>query len=277
MQQFLHHWLPTNAHKARKQDISKPSACPFGCDEDETNLHFLHCPKDAILWTETISTLISSRSTQVPVLGKLLQTAITSQNITRDLHEPPDDAPITTYTLFQLQANIGWDQIIYGRWSKQWIQTYDITTKSDRGLQWASALLLDIWKALIHKWKRRCTTAHLDSPTNVETATTAINSQIDTMYETIDKLDSVDKKLLSRPIEDVKKLPLKQKKAWVRRTQPHLQTGLHRARIRQTLCTRPITHYFTPQNHLRDQQRPLHQNPRLLSSPKARRHDFDPP
>ncbi len=273
LQKFLHNWLPTNGHKGRKLDCTT-TKCLLGCDEDETNHHFLHCPKDQLLWTETFTKILDKHTKHIPEFGSLFKSGLTTPPASMATNGPADDLPITFYPLYRSQQAIGWDHLIYGHWSHSWIAHYDSNIRNeDTGLQWASALLLELWKAIIQKWTRRCKNAHLATPSTKDTATTAAHAQIDTMYESFDKLDSVDKKLLARPIDVLKKLPLRQKQAWIRRTQPHLQDGLRRAKIRQTLNTRPLTHYFAPRNN--PPPRPPQNLP--IQSPRARQHDFDPP
>ena len=87
---------------------------------------------------------------------------------------------------------------------------------------------------------------HADTPETAARDEAAVDTQIDTIYKALSMIDSIDKKLLHKPAEVIKSMPLKRKRAWIRRVLPHVTTGIQRAKQRQKLNTRHITEYFTP-------------------------------
>ena len=90
MQQFIHHWLPTNAHHGRTCRSSTKS-CPHCKTEDETNDHFINCPLDFPKWETDIDRIFNSftkRTTQ-PLLVLLRRYIL---HPTR--HNDHDDTPI---------------------------------------------------------------------------------------------------------------------------------------------------------------------------------------
>lgn len=268
MTQFIHRWLPTNAHKGRSTDNKIPH-CPHCQTDEETNEHFLNCPRDTTLWQEAITAIFEKHSTtESQELCSLLCNAVTTPS--KNTNKPPDDLSLNLYPLYHAQTQIGWNQVLQGRWTHDIVSHYDSLTNSDQGLRWARSLLQELWDAAHDKWKRRCNAAHNTDENNTDTASQEVNNQIDKIYEVQDRIDAVDRKILHRTAEDIKKMPLKKKRAWLRRTQPHITDSLQRAARRQQTNTRPITHYFT-----------INPLPALtirpLLPPQSCQADFDPP
>jgi hypothetical protein len=269
---FLHGWLPTNAHAGRATNTLTQNTCPLCRETEETNPHFLECRNDQQLWEDAIQQIFaaSPHPAATPLIH-ILHSTLNHPN--ENIPDPPDDLPLHLYPLYNAQHKIGFNQLVKGRWSKQWIEHYDQLTQTDQGLKWASSILRELWKAVLEKWKRRCTAAHQENETTTDTAHKMADTQIDLIYDSFPQIDTVDRRLLQRPSEEIKKLPLKQKRAWIRRTQPHITESLQRAKTRQQMNTRPLTAYFATTTH---GKQPNHLR-RPQPDPHTEQAEFDPP
>ena len=207
------------------------------------------------------------------ILTDLLLTAILKPDTLTPTGRLDDETPIQFYPLCSSQSAIGWDHtIIRGHWSRDWVHLYDKLTNTNNGVRWASSLLHKLWQAIIDKWKRRCDAEHAETPETAARNEAAVDTQIDTIYESLSMLDSIDKKLLHKPAEVFKAMHLKRKRAWIRLVQPHVTTGIQRAKQRQKLNTRPITEYFTPRAPT-DPKNTQRIAPNAIANPA----NFDPP
>ncbi len=272
LQQFIHQWLPTNAHKS--QEKTHPhDRCPQCNQSLETNAHFLQCPADHDNWTATIDNVLRSvHRTSPQILLDLLRVALIHPESLTVMGRADEETPIQLFPLCTAQAAIGWDQLLRGRWSRAWAHTYDKLTKSNDGVKWASRLLKLVWAAVLEKWRRRCDAAHDTTAATDSRDNNTANIQITTIYESITLLDSIDRKLLHSPIDQIKQMPLKQKRAWIRRVQPHVLRGIQRAKQRQKFNTRPLTDYFTPMTAPTPNAQP-----RLQPNARANAADYNPP
>jgi hypothetical protein len=106
--------------------------------------------------TNTISTELKGESTTH--LQTILIWALTN------CHDTSKPIPITDgmnrfSQLIQEQTTIGWDQIVKGRWSTEWVRHLEIAFPS-KGEQYATNILVSIWKAILKIWNTRCNKQH---------------------------------------------------------------------------------------------------------------------
>ena len=99
----------------------------------------------------------------------------------------------------------------------------------------------------------------------MEQETNNLNSQIDEICATKNQLDSCDRTVLHKPIEETKKLAHKPKKAWIKRVRTYLKTALSRSHNRLKKSNTVIAQFFFPVRH-RDplpvhEKRPSSRNP----------------
>lgn len=136
--QFIHRWLPTHGHHGTKKDIT--TKCPIGHTHEESNDHFLNCENKEIgkEWESQTQILYNEMNNlgMDPILLYLLTMSITEW---KTIQQPsiPSFLCIETYiTLFQEQSKIGWNQIIYGRFTKTWVDIQNqYGEHNDNGIQ----------------------------------------------------------------------------------------------------------------------------------------------
>ena len=249
IQQFIHQWLPVNAHHGQAK-INTARLCPHCRRNDETHEHFLFCPTDSDKWNEDITHILQKTEPQTPkhlyrILHDALQLRTTST--THDL--TTDDTPIDIYTLHLEQQRLGWNQLLCGRWTTQWIKYYEASSNRTDGEKWAATTLFKLWQAVINKWHRRNEAEHNETPLTTNCITQELNSAIQSTYNESINLDHIDRLFFEQPVEEILMLNNKRKKKWITRAQKFLNQGLHRARLRTKMKNRSITEYFHPQKH----------------------------
>jgi hypothetical protein len=122
--QFLHRWLPVNASHS-KDGIDRSRLCPYCASCDETQDHFMQCTRRDITkaWTKAARSikrhLKTYHSHTQHQLLRLLTLAITEWRNTAT-PKIPDFLHNNFHTLFHRQSEIGWNQIVFGRFSKAW-------------------------------------------------------------------------------------------------------------------------------------------------------------
>jgi hypothetical protein len=147
IKEMIHGWLPTNGHPGDNEPTTK--ICPQCNQENETNLHFLKCPRDRQLWAEKYRTK-NTRPVEPPIHQVLVNT------ITNIMMNNPVALPIEYENIRESQEEIGWNQLLYGRWTKQWTDTYNRETNTTDGTQWASNHIKCIWRHIHQRWRERC-------------------------------------------------------------------------------------------------------------------------
>ena len=161
---FLHHWLPVGKLVSRYDSHTYSMKCAT-CDAptEDTN-HFLRCTGRAN-WRSTLRTDLRKLSEKLqsdPILTELLLEGIQTWLV---------DSPMTTsprYTqpyqdLIGRQTKIGWQQLIYGRWAKEWkaLQHQHLTrnnipkTRKNHGNAWVKSHIILIWQACQAAWTSR--------------------------------------------------------------------------------------------------------------------------
>lgn len=278
LQKFIHHWLPLNAHRGSGKTGST-CFCPCCNNTEETSLHFIQCPKDAPHWIKDIKHTLRCKTNQDPqkILTTLLCDALTAQANGRSAPlDPPDDLPVIYYQLYHEQTQIGWNHIVMGRWSKKWITEYDSLTHSTTGLRWATKIIKIIWKHIINKWKRRCDMEHETTISKSSSQNDHLDNQINALYGSESRIDHIDRLMLSTPIDTIKQLPTKKKKAWIRRITPHIRDAIQRTKIRTRQNNKSITQFFRPIRLNPDHTSPTRQQ-RQIRRNQSHADTYEPP
>lgn len=173
---YIHDWLPLGK-LISKYNPSYPTACPSCATILEDREHFLCCtarPWQALMFT-AFPPFLHSLSTS-PVLSEIIISSLRQWFLTRTVDHPSHSR---TYTLLLAdQSAIGWDQLLFGRFSSEWamlqddyIQHYQITNKLARnGSQWVVKVIDFLWKYIYSAWQTRNNARHGADSTTQETA-----------------------------------------------------------------------------------------------------------
>jgi hypothetical protein len=114
------------------------------------------------------------------------------------------------------QERIGWNHLLLGRISVEWEKTYNRQTNSTNGHKWTSEIIRQLWKYHKTRWNERCNKIHSEDEKTNKKNQEKLDNEIQTLYLQEDKLDKVDRKLLSQPISKRLKMDIKAKAAWLK-------------------------------------------------------------
>jgi hypothetical protein len=248
LKKFLHQWLPVNAHPGQALPATART-CPACQLADESNSHFLKCTSLHTKWLEIIITseIVTNTVDTDRHLNKILAWAITTPS-GPTAPFPLQSIPIKYHALVQDQQHIGWDQVIYGRWTRTWANHLD-SLHPNKGEQLASKKLADIWRNVLRLWYHRCDLQHKPDEHTPTLHQQQLHPKVQAIYAQKDKLDQIDKLILDQPIFTTMKLPPKQLKEWILITESFVKQGLKRAKRRLQAKNHAITSFFLPQSN----------------------------
>jgi hypothetical protein len=246
---FIHEWTPVNGHKSQGHQGSA-ALCPFCKNEVETQQHFLTCqhPRARAQWmpiVESAKAFLDKKEANSKFTN-LVTAAISEWVITPDPAKPKDLPPAYD-KLFEKQRKIGWDQVLKGRWSEEWIVLYDKTNKnsSATGRATMNQLTSRLWTGVHGIWKQRCQEQHgTDSEQFRVNALSRLTPRVEALYQSQELLDSIDRRVLDKPIETILALPIHNIAQWLYKFTPFIKRGILRAERRIKENVSSITKYM---------------------------------
>jgi hypothetical protein len=147
--QLIHEWLPVNGHPGRALHQSSQH-CTTCRSLVETQGHLLTCPNTLEQWNIRFQKITEPLQATYPILTSILKWALI--NCQDNTTEIPNAIPNANYedihphytNLIQAQPDIGWEQIIKGRWATHWVQHIELITP-DQGGKIMTKLTTEIW------------------------------------------------------------------------------------------------------------------------------------
>lgn len=131
--QFIHRWLPTNGNPSTTTQIT--TNCPICLTASETHDHFLTChdPDSVQHWKKQYDKFLE-HTTKIdidPILNYYLYLALTQWKT--NPHPPQPEFCTGKYQqLFKKQSAIGWDQIMAGRLTTEWVDNSRTNTTTSK-------------------------------------------------------------------------------------------------------------------------------------------------
>jgi hypothetical protein len=242
--QYIHEWLPTCGHPGQIH-IAHTHTCPLCHDHIETQDHFLSCAHNTTNWDQILSKAImpDNDHTLHRQLNKLLLWALTNCRVTNAANIPATDARLAS--LIEKQHAIGWNQLLKGRWTTEWVHIYD-TIHPQHGEILATRQLSSLWEALLTVWKQRCDTLHDTEKKDPSSFKIQLTPKVRALYALKQDIDHIDQQALEQPIATTLRLPIKQLKGWIKQTDAFIQQAMRRRKRRLHICTHAITRFFAP-------------------------------
>jgi hypothetical protein len=158
---YLHDWLPLGK-QIHRYDKKYPASCP-SCDAPmEDRDHFWSCPAQSrIQWKQSFIRSFNNYLRDIGTAPDLQSQLIDAMRVILfsasaiGISIQPGLRGIAT-----AQRDIGWHQILRGRFSKQWIQAQDQylgtnTTKQNNGTQWLTNVIDYIFTQWWSLWELR--------------------------------------------------------------------------------------------------------------------------
>jgi hypothetical protein len=144
-----------------------------------------------------------------------------------------------------MQHAIGWNQILKGRWSTEWVRIYDIIYPQ-QGEKYATNQLHSIWTATIAIWKQRCNALHNIEKNDPACFKQLLSPKVQALYAMKQEIDQIDRQALEQPMSTTMNLPIKHLKGWIKQTDSFIRQALLRRKKRIQLSTHAITQFFRP-------------------------------
>jgi paraquat-inducible protein B len=158
---------------------------------------------------------------------------------------PVTDNDIPVLKLIQDQEAIGWNQVIKGRWSVEWVKQFESTNPS-RGEAIATNLLTQIRQAKLTHWTARCDLQHQKDASPPESCLTDLTQQVQAIYQQKHNLYLIDQQPLNTTIDNIMKMPIHTIRKWIKSTESFVKLGLQRAKKRAKNSNQTITNLFRP-------------------------------
>jgi hypothetical protein len=216
--QLNHEWLPVQAsHSINASGTGR--LCPFCTTCEETQHHFMSCNHSKLseLWNNaasTIKTKITAYDKSIHHhLIQLIGLAITSWRTNPAPSVPHFLAP-QFHQLLLSQAQIGWDHILKGRFSKQW--RHHMQPDRDKALQWVTFTIKTIWHQVYNVWKSRCQTKHgITNDDKTERALLYLTPKVQDLYNQGTTLQTDVQYMFQSSVDETLLKPIPIIKAWV--------------------------------------------------------------
>jgi hypothetical protein len=214
----------------------------------ETISHFLTCSNchATARWEKSASTIKDRghKLTIDPMLTRLLAHAIIHWRDTPHPHLPAF-LPAAYINLFNRQCQIGWHQIILGRFTKLWATCQNLYSHTTKGLQQISTLAATILQQVYSIWKIRCNIQHcktqLDRDNKLQHQ---LQPKVHAIYSASSRLTALDQTQFTASVESVLALPIHQLEHWIRRNTKFIQAGIKRAIHQDRINTPSIRQFF---------------------------------
>jgi len=152
---FIHKWLPLETWY-HVHSMSTLQHCPSCHQQAETVDHFLWCnhPEWQQLWEELINQiqwLSIQKQLHQTIQDHIIQGI---QSATTEITTLPTNTNHNS-THCSKQQQIGWKQIIYGRYLQQWIEAIDQQEPPINGHQLITKVIYLTWQQVATQWKVR--------------------------------------------------------------------------------------------------------------------------
>jgi hypothetical protein len=257
---FLSKWLPVGKQVNRYNPAIYPSKCPScECPVEDFD-HVFRCPcQDRRKWRSVLQQdllQLLDRSNTNPVLVDLLVTGL--HHWFQDTPDPPV-SPFPQYdSLVASQSSIGWNQMIFGRWSIRWtkhqyvyLQQNNIPlTQHNHGPGWSSRIITLIWNHCYDAWITRNQALHgHDQQTRQIARLHQAQYRIRALYGIKNKCSRFAQShwFYSSPEEHFRQAPSPSHlENWIAVNESRILTHVHHHQTQHRTGQRSITDFLTP-------------------------------
>jgi hypothetical protein len=231
---FLHDLLPVGKRVQQYDQEKYTSKCP-SCDEEmEDTKHLLLCQdQERKKWQSELRQSVIQHSNKVgsdieliAILDTALSTFFEQKEFPREEFDPKFTA------LIESQEAIGWDQVLYGRFSELWceFQSQHLSdqeipeTNSNSGQFWIRGIVHIMWEHVHKNWIQRNEAKHgKDAETRRAAKLVEMNKKLQNLYEKKREcLPSDQQRIFYRTLEEHKrqKPEPKDQASWIQIYEP---------------------------------------------------------
>jgi hypothetical protein len=118
------------------------------------------------------------------------------------------------HTLFHQQSSIGWNHIIYGHFSKEWLQAVNPNTRISK--KWITHVRREIWSHIYEVWKSRCDQNHgPDTSSKHIKAMLQLQPQVVEIYNSQSTAEPSEQYIFQNPIQKTLQMPIAAIETWL--------------------------------------------------------------
>ena len=243
--------------------------CPCCHTTKETTYHFHICPKNPESWKGLLPeiTKIYKANYIDPILRMIINKALNKNPTIAKLQKEHPHIKFKPYKrLIDKQAQIGWKQLKYGRWSKQWEilqQRYSNKQKvKNTRTIWIGQVIRCLWNHTKTRWNARNSHLHDKDKNDQYNATKErLIARIKAIHKHKDKLITQDQFPFQRTIEEWKDITTAEMKHWLSTNIPFVNYCLKVTHTQEDSGCQDIRHYFNTQTN----------NPKQRTSPQVQK------
>jgi hypothetical protein len=193
--QFIHQWLPVNGQPGRALHANS-QYWPTCRTVTESQSHFLQCATNiAQLQKLMCHNSLDQRNDDENIhLWNILQWSIINTS-NKNAIFPQHTVPPQYHRFIQEQELIGWDQIVLGRWTMEWVHQLN-RPHPNKGADLAAQKLSQIWHTIIHLWHFRCDSQHNNKEALTERLNKTLHPKVLAIYAQKHRLDHVDQQIV---------------------------------------------------------------------------------
>jgi len=238
---FIHEWLPLET-RYHVRSASTLQHCPSCHQQAETADHFLRCthPARRQLWDnliDQIQQLSIKKQLHHTIQENLIQGI---RSATTDNAMPPTDTNNSIHCSRQQQ--IGWKQIIYGRYSQQWIETINQQDPPINGHQLITKVIYLTWQQITAQWKVR--NSHMHPATAHEADRSRLRATVQQILYEAQQHPHLAEMIEHINIDNLMARPTKQIQQFITRSHDHIRDHNQAEAKRARLHTHDIRTYF---------------------------------
>ena len=251
---FIHDWLPLGSLVSYYKG-NYSTKCPSCDHEFENRDHFLLCESRREWNQEALKELrrfLKKHPTR-PALIDILLEALTQwfEGYNVKISGFPDIYD----DLIKNQATVGWEQILYGRFVKEWaeLQHEFLMSRPNRNKKhsattWISGITMILWNNVYHNWEWRNLHQHgVDNETREGKLAERAIRQTEELYKSRRYVLPRHQKLFYESIEihQEKEPTSKGLSQWINTWQAVIMSSVEKAKKQRTQGIRSIENYFT--------------------------------
>jgi hypothetical protein len=265
VQRFIINWLPYNK-RLHERGSSPTDTCTLCNIETENESHYIACTSNKQtnhkLHKELI--FIFNKHKVDPNLRKIIIQGLAfaiadaielADPRTYDFHEFRD-VPKEYKPVADAQAKLGFIQLWYGRFHLEWdryqrrylkLIAQDDEREPSGEPKWIRAVTQTIWQHCHTRWTNRCNTQY-ENTTEQTFQHAQLLQQVETMYQTKDKILIQEQYMFHTPLEEWQMQPTNKILEWITKTKPIIKQCLSHAKQQTKVHSSDIRKFCTTSN-----------------------------
>jgi len=243
LQKFIHGWLPLQM-RPQVTSTSHDKLCPSCKRQPEDMAHFLSCnhPTQTNLLQPLQLQLqkLHQKHNVPPQLYQLLWQGLMSVLLTHDLENSEEQYQGIHLQIYQEQEWMGWIQLLYGWFTKVWVQAIEATTTN--GTNFYTKVTQLCWQCVLTVWKEQNRALH---DTSDPYDTSELQAMVQQIFHDATQHPDTEITIRDQTVDTIMSRPIQQITTWVDYGSMHLRDHTKAVATRAKHHTQDIRNFFT--------------------------------